>query len=97
MNNEQQQPTRQQMEYAAKEITASIEALAETIEFKKLKRRSIVLQAKADVGLIDIEVEAIEKQIEQMHALQEQNNANIKSLGMSGLVLQPPPGLKVKH
>lgn len=87
MNGQQQQPTKQQMEHVAKEIAASLELMTKSYELKRQKRKGIVLTARADIGLIDIELDMMEAQIDQTKKAQAQNNENMKSTG--SLILKP--------
>jgi hypothetical protein len=83
MNGQNQQPTKQQMEHAAKEIAASLELMTKTYELKRQKRKSIVLAARADIGLIDIELDMMEAQIDMTKKAQAQNNENMTKGGSS--------------
>lgn len=87
--NGQQTPTKQQMEHAAKEIAASLELMSKTYELKRQKRKGIVLSARAEIGLIDIELDMMEAQIDMTKKAQAQNNENLKGAGSS--IIKPFP------
>lgn len=92
MNNQQQKPTKEQMQFASEQLKEAREILLRTIQLKEQKRKSIVLNAKAEMGLLDIELEALDLQVKQFEEAMKQNNENMKSAsgaGMSGLVLKP--------
>lgn len=89
---QQQQPTKEQIANAAKQLTASIQLFERTIVLKKQERKGIVLTAKAKLGQLDIELGMIEAQLEQTRAMQEQNNKNMEG-ATSNLIVKPFAGL----